>query len=98
MCLRATCQLATALFIPVLYAISQFPFVRRMMKIADPFFDASTPAGFRIRPFVPFTMTMGNYARLCVVLLVIANQGQVAISVWSNFFSRAGSNYRRRAC
>ncbi len=84
--------LATALFIPVLYAISQFPFVRRMMKIADPFFDASTPAAFHIRPFAPFTMTMGNYARLCVVLLVIINQGQVAISVWNNFFSNQFGN------
>ena len=84
--------LATALFIPVLYGISQFPFIRRMMKIADPFYDAPTPAGFHIRPFPPFTMTLGSYARLCILLLVLINQFQVALSVRLNFFQNDFGN------
>ncbi len=84
--------LATALFVPLLYAIERFPFVRRMMAIADPYFLAETPVGFHIRPFPPYAMTVKNYARLCIVLLVVINQAQVAIGVWNNFFSNDFGN------
>src|SRR5579863_3730239 len=84
--------LATALFIPVLYAISQFPFIRRMMNIADPFFNAETPVGFRIRPFPPYAMKMRNYARLCILALVLINQFQVALNVRLNFFQNDFGN------
>ena len=84
--------LATALFIPLLYAIARFPFMHRMMAIADPYFLAEAPVGFHIRPFPPYAMKVKNYARLCVVSLVVINQAQVAIGVWNNFFSNDFGN------
>ena len=84
--------LATALFIPLMYAIARFPFIHRMMAIADPYFLAEAPVGFHIRPFPPYAMKVKNYARLCVVLLVVINQAQVAIGVWNNFFSNDFGN------
>ena len=85
--------LATALFIFALYAISQLPFVRRMMKIADPYFEAVTPVGFHVRPFPAFAVSIKGYARLCVVFLVLVNQFQVFMNVrfnyWQNDFGNA---------
>ncbi len=84
--------LATALFIVALYAISQLPFVRRMMKIADPYFEAETPVGFHIRPFPAFTASIKGYARLCIVFLVLLNQFQVFLSVRFNFWQNDFGN------
>ena len=81
--------LATTLFIVALYLISRFAFMKRMMSIADLFFEAATPLGFHIRPFAPYAMLTKHYAALCVVALVLLNKLQVALVVRLNYFYNA---------
>ncbi len=83
---------ATAVFVIALTVISFIPFVQRMMRIADPFFDARTPITIR-PPFLrPSILRQDVYARACVVFLVLVNQFQVAISVRINYFQLAFGN------
>ena len=78
--------LATAVFVIVITAVSRFGLVRRMMAIADPFFEARTPITVR-PPLMPsFQVRQSLYARACVVFLVLVNQFQVALSVRLNYF------------
>jgi putative ATP-binding cassette transporter len=77
---------ATALFIVAIALISRIGLVRRMMAIADPFFEAVTPITVR-PPFLPsFSVRQSAYARTCVIFLILMNQFQVAIGVRLNFF------------
>ena len=84
--------IATALFIVAIYLISRFPFVRRLMAIADPYFEARTPIAFRLRPFGTLVLKQNVYALSCVVFLVLINQFQVALSVRLNFFQNDFGN------
>ena len=78
--------LATAVFVIVITLVSRFGLVRRMMAIADPFFEAKTPITLS-PPFVPsFQVRQSHYARAIVVFLVLVNQFQVALSVRLNYF------------
>ena len=45
--------LATALFMVVIFGVSYFPVVRKIMALADPFFDARTPISIRPWPLGP---------------------------------------------
>jgi len=78
--------LATAVFVIVITLVSRFGLVRRMMAIADPFFEARTPIALS-PPLVPsFQVRQSLYARAIVVFLVLMNQFQVALSVRLNYF------------
>ena len=48
--------IATALFVVALTLVSYAPFVQRMMRIADPFFEARTPIAFRPLGLGPILM------------------------------------------
>ena len=84
--------LATAVFVIVLTLIYRFELVRKMMGIADPFFEAKTP--IRLKPLLlpRFTMRQSWYASGCVMLLILINQAQVALSVRLNFFQNDFGN------
>jgi putative ATP-binding cassette transporter len=84
--------LATALFILVIFGISHFRLVRKMMTIADPFFAARTPISIRPLPLRPIIVRQDLYARANVFFLILINQFQVALALRFNFFQRDFGN------
>jgi vitamin B12/bleomycin/antimicrobial peptide transport system ATP-binding/permease protein len=84
--------LATALFILVIFGVSYIPLVRKMMRIADPFFAAQTPISIRPWPLQPTILPQSLYARINVFFLILINQFQVAIGLRFNFFQRDFGN------
>jgi vitamin B12/bleomycin/antimicrobial peptide transport system ATP-binding/permease protein len=84
--------LATALFVLAIFAVSHFRLVRRMMRIADPFFAARTPISVRPWPGRPVIFRQEIYARINVFFLILINQFQVALALRFNFFQRDFGN------
>jgi len=84
--------LATALFVVVIFAVSHLPLVRRMMTIADPFFEAVTPISIRPWPLPQLILRQSLYARINVFFLILINQFQVAVALRFNFFQRDFGN------
>jgi vitamin B12/bleomycin/antimicrobial peptide transport system ATP-binding/permease protein len=84
--------LATALFILVIFGVSYIPLVRKMMRIADPFFAAQTQISIRPWPLQPTILRQSLYARINVFFLILINQFQVAIGLRFNFFQRDFGN------
>ena len=84
--------LATALFMVAIFGVSHIPVVRKIMALADPFFDARTPISIRPWPLGQTIMRQSLYARICVFFLILVNQFQVAIGVRLNFFYRDFGN------
>ena len=84
--------LATALFVLAIFAVSHFRLVRRMMRIADPFFAARTPISIRPWPSRPVILRQDVYARINVFFLILINQFQVALALRFNFFQRDFGN------
>jgi len=84
--------LATALFGVAIFAISRFSFVRRMMALTDPFFEAQTLISIRPLPAPPIALRQSLYARINIFFLILINQFQVALGVRLNFFYRAFGN------
>jgi vitamin B12/bleomycin/antimicrobial peptide transport system ATP-binding/permease protein len=84
--------LATALFGVVIFGVSYFPFVQRMLRITDPFFSAGTPISIHAWPLPRMAVRQSLYARINVFFLILINQFQVAIGVRINFFYRAFGN------
>ncbi|MGC2784643.1 MAG: ABC transporter ATP-binding protein/permease [Roseiarcus sp.] len=84
--------LATALFVLAIFAVSHFRLVRRMMRIADPFFAARTPISIRPWPSQPVILRQDVYARINVFFLILINQFQVALALRFNFFQRDFGN------
>jgi vitamin B12/bleomycin/antimicrobial peptide transport system ATP-binding/permease protein len=84
--------LATAIFILAIFAVSHIRIVRRMMRIADPFFAAATPISIRPWPLPPMIVRQSLYARINVFFLILINQFQVAVGLRFNFFQRDFGN------
>ena len=83
---------ATALFVVALTLVSIVPFVQRMMRIADPFFEATTPISLKPPLLGRVLMRQHVYGRTCVVFLILINQFQVALGVRLNYFQMAFGN------
>ena len=84
--------LATALFVLVIFGVSHFRLVRKMMRIADPFFEAQTPISIHPWPLPHMILRQSLYARINVIFLVLINQFQVALGLRFNFFQRDFGN------
>ena len=84
--------LATAIFVIVIFAVSHIPVVRKMMRIADPFFAARTPISIRPWPLPPMIVRQSLYARINVFFLILINQFQVAVALRFNFWQRDFGN------
>jgi vitamin B12/bleomycin/antimicrobial peptide transport system ATP-binding/permease protein len=84
--------LATALFGVALFIISRFAFVRRMMALTDPFFEAQTLISIRPLPMRPIALRQSLYGRINIFFLILINQFQVALGVRLNFFYRDFGN------
>jgi len=80
--------IATALFVVALTLLIRLPFVHRMMRIADPFFEARTPIAIRPWPLPLISLRQSVYARINVIFLILVNQFQVALGVRINYFGR----------
>jgi vitamin B12/bleomycin/antimicrobial peptide transport system ATP-binding/permease protein len=83
-----TLPLTVAVFGIVIYLISHIPLIRKMMKIADPFFQTGDLSTTRIPPFTPFQARESLVATVMVVVLVLLNQFEVFITVRLNSFNR----------
>ena len=84
--------LATAIFILAIFGVSHFGIVKRMMRIADPFFAAQTPISIRPWPLPRLIARQDVYARINVWFLILINQFQVALGLRFNFFQRDFGN------
>ncbi len=83
---------ATALFVVALTLLSWIPFVQRMTRLADPFFDATTPISLRPLLLGRRIMSQRAYGRACIVFLILINQFEVALGVRLNYFQMAFGN------
>ena len=77
---------AVALFGVLIYAVSFVPVVRKMMSIADPYFDAATPTRAKIWPFPRFIVAQNTLAAASLVFLIVVNQVEVALDVRLSYF------------
>jgi vitamin B12/bleomycin/antimicrobial peptide transport system ATP-binding/permease protein len=77
---------AVALFGVFIYAISFIPVVRKMVGIADPYFEASTPTTAKIWPFAPFLVAQNRLSAWSLVFLIVVNQAEVALDVRLSYF------------
>jgi putative ATP-binding cassette transporter len=84
--------IATALFVVALTLVSFIPFVKRMMRIADPFFEATTPISIKPLGMGRILLRQTVYGRICIVVLILINQFQVALGVRLNYFQMAFGN------
>ncbi len=84
--------IATALFVVALTLLIRVPFIQRMMRIADPYFEARTPISIKAWPLPRLSLRQTVYARINVIFLILVNQFQVAVGVRLNFFSRDFGN------
>ena len=84
--------LATAIFVLAIFGVSHFGMVRRMMGIADPFFEARTPISIRPWPLPRMIARQDIYARINIWFLILINQFQVALALRFNFFQRDFGN------
>ncbi len=83
---------ATAAFIIVIRLMARLGVVKKMMAIADPFFEARTSIVIRPWPLGDVTLRQSFYAQLAMYFLVFINQIQVAINVRFNYFQRDFGN------
>ena len=77
---------AVALFGVFVYAISFIPVVRKMIGIADPYFEAATPTSARIWPLPAFVVAQNKLAAASLVFLIVINQAEVALDVRLSYF------------
>jgi vitamin B12/bleomycin/antimicrobial peptide transport system ATP-binding/permease protein len=77
---------AVALFGVFIYAISFIPVVRKMMGIADPYFETATPTNAKIWPFPAFVVAQNKLAAASLVFLIVVNQVEVALDVRLSYF------------
>jgi putative ATP-binding cassette transporter len=72
----------------LIYAISFIPVVRRIARIASPYFLADEPATLNFWPFGKISVRLGHSAVALLVFLIVLNQAQVGIALRLNFFYR----------
>ncbi len=80
--------LTVAFFSIAVFGVSHFALVRRVMTIADRFYESRRPRHARIWPLPSFTATERSVAIAMVAFLVVINQIQVLLSLRLSFFSR----------
>ena len=62
--------------------------VGQIMRIADHYFEADTAGSARVWPFRRFTALERRIAIAMVVVLVVLNQAEVAVTLRLSFFNR----------
>ena len=79
---------SVAIFSILTYAVSHFPVVRAMTRIADRYFETDDAGTAQVWPLPRFRAPERRIAVAMVVALVLINQSQVAIMVRLSFFNR----------
>ncbi|HEV2553743.1 MAG TPA: ABC transporter ATP-binding protein/permease [Bosea sp. (in: a-proteobacteria)] len=72
----------------IVYAISFVPAIRRIARLASPFFEETQTTTAKLWPIGPFSIATGRLGVLLLVFLVVLNQLQVGISLRLSFFNR----------
>ena len=80
--------LTVALFSIIVFAVFHLPLVRRIMTIADRYFESRDATTARVWPLPAFSTTDRRVAIAMVSFLVVINQIQVLLSLRLSFFSR----------
>lgn len=80
--------LTVAIFSILVWAISHIPIVKRIMRIADLYFNSTTSTQVRIWPLPAFEVVESNIAKVMIVCLVAINQAQVGMTVRLSYFNR----------
>ena len=80
--------MTVAFFSILVWAVSHFPVVRTVARIADRYFLAEGMTVARIWPFKPFQVAERRLALWMLVFLIVLNQAQVGINVRLSFFGR----------
>ena len=83
-----TVPLTVALFSIATYASSHIPLVRRMLAIADRYFETRSRTRARIWPFPSFAADERTIAIGMIIFLVLINQVQVLLNLRLSFFGR----------
>ena len=86
--LPVSLPLTVAIFAVIVYAVSFFPIVRSMTRIADRYFETDERTTARIWPLPAFRGLERGVATAMVVFLVLLNQAEVGINIRLSFFSR----------
>lgn len=77
-----------AVFGILVYAISFIPAIRRIARLASPYFEAPESTTANLWPLRPFRIGTGRLGVALLVFLVVLNQLQVGISLRLSFFNR----------
>ncbi|KRE23716.1 ABC transporter [Bosea sp. Root483D1] len=77
-----------AVFGVLVYAISFIPAIRRIARLASPYFEAPESTDAKIWPMRPFRISTGHLGIALLAFLVVLNQIQVGISLRLSFFNR----------
>ena len=80
--------LTVAIFSILVWAISHIPIVKRIMRIADLYFNSTTSTQVRIWPLPAFEVVESHIAKVMIVCLVAINQAQVGMTVRLSYFNR----------
>jgi vitamin B12/bleomycin/antimicrobial peptide transport system ATP-binding/permease protein len=84
----AIMALTVAVFSVFSFAVSHFPLVRQMTRIADHYFDSDDRAELRFWRFPAVTMRETTFAIAIIIVLIALNQSVVGISVRLSFIRR----------
>ncbi len=84
----ASLPITIAVFGLVVYGISFVPAIRRIARLASPYFEAPERTTATLWPAKPFSIGTGRMGILLLVFLVVLNQIQVGISLRLSFFNR----------
>ncbi|CAD5299793.1 putative ATP-binding cassette transporter [Bosea sp. 62] len=77
-----------AVFGILVYGISFIPAIRRIARLASPYFEAPEATTAQLWPAKPFSIGTGRLGIALLVFLVVLNQIQVGISLRLSFFNR----------
>jgi len=77
-----------AVFGILVYAISFIPAIRRIARLASPYYEAPELTTAKLWPVKPFQIGTGRLGIALLVFLVVLNQLQVGISLRLSFFNR----------
>ena len=80
--------ITVALFSILVYVVSFVPTVRKIMKIADLYYDVTDRTTARIWPFPAFAARERTVAIMMVVFLVVINQVEVLLQLLVSFVGR----------
>ena len=83
-----TVPLTVALFSIATFAVSYIPLVKRMLVIADRYYETRNRSRARIWPFPAFAADERTIAIAMIVFLVLINQVQVLLNLRLSFFGR----------